>query len=69
MSFKRPKVTVQAPAAPEIVAPVLPPQGGVAPVTARRKRLATGGVQGTFLGSLGQAALGAPAPSLTGTGG
>lgn len=66
MSFRRPKVTVEAPAA--AAEPVVPPQGGVATPTARRKRLSSGGVQGTFLGNLG-GQLAAPAPTLTGVGG
>lgn len=68
MSFRRPKITVQAPEPAAAAEPVVPPQGGVATPTARRKRLSSGGVQGTFLGNLG-GALAAPGPTLTGVGG
>jgi hypothetical protein len=66
MSFRRPKI-VQAEPAPA-AEPVVPPQGGVAPATSRKKRLASGGVQGTFLGGLG-GPITAPAPTLTGVSG
>lgn len=66
MSFKRPKVTVDT--SSTTTEAEAPNQGVVATTTARKKRLASGGVQGTFLGSMANAALAGPGPTLTGVG-
>ena len=67
MSFKVKAPKVAAPPATPLQSQSIVPQS--LPTSERRRRLATGGRQSTFLAAIGQAALAGPRPSLTGAGG